>query len=38
VALVPRANAPKQDIPGMRVIAVERIEEALEQIRELAST
>lgn len=34
-ALVPRANAPKQDIPGMRVIPVERIEEALERVREL---
>ena len=37
VALVPKANAPKHDIPGMRVIAVERIEEALERLRELAS-
>ena len=37
VALVPKANAPKHDIPGMRVVAVERIEEALERLRELAS-
>ena len=37
VALVPKANAPKHDIPGMRVVAVERIEEALERLRELSS-
>ena len=37
VALVPKANAPKHEIPGMRVIAVERIEEALERLRELGS-
>ena len=36
LALVPRANAPKQEISGMRVIPVERIEEALARIRELA--
>ena len=35
VALVPRANAPKQAPEGMRVIAVERIEQALEQLRAL---
>ncbi|HRP66877.1 MAG TPA: DNA repair protein RadA [Thauera sp.] len=35
-AIVPRANAPKQPIEGLRVIAVERVEEALEQLRELA--
>jgi DNA repair protein RadA/Sms len=38
VALVPKANAPKHDIPGMQVIAVDRIEEALERLRELASS
>jgi len=32
---VPKANAPRQDIPGMRIVAVERIEEALERLREL---
>ena len=37
VALVPKANAPKHDIPGMRVVAVDRIEEALERIRELST-
>lgn len=35
LALVPKANAPKNDIPGMRVIPVDRIEEALERVREL---
>ncbi len=34
-ALIPRANAPKTDIPGMRVIALERIEQAIAQLREL---
>ena len=34
-AIVPRANAPKHAIEGLRVIAVERVEEALEQLREL---
>jgi hypothetical protein len=28
LALVPKANAPKHDIPGMRVLAVDRIDEA----------
>ena len=37
VAVVPRANAPKHEIPGMRVVAVDRIEEALERLRELAT-
>ncbi|NMG45595.1 DNA repair protein RadA [Aromatoleum toluvorans] len=35
VAIIPKANAPKQAIAGMRVIAVDRIEEAIEQAREL---
>ena len=34
-AIVPRANAPKHAIEGLKVIAVERVEEALEQLREL---
>ncbi|APR05512.1 DNA repair protein RadA [Thauera chlorobenzoica] len=34
-AIVPRANAPKQAIEGLRVIAVERVDEALEQLRTL---
>ena len=28
-AIVPAANAPKQDIPGIEVIAVARLEEAV---------
>ena len=32
-AIVPRANAPKQAIKGIEVIAVDRIEQALEQMR-----
>ena len=34
-AIVPRANAPKQAIEGLRVIAVERVDEALEELRAL---
>ena len=34
-AIVPRANAPKHPIDGLEVIAVERVEEALEQLRGL---
>ncbi len=34
-AIVPRANAPKHPIEGLNVIAVERVEEALEQLRSL---
>ncbi len=32
-AIVPRANAPRQAIKGIEVIAVDRIEQALEQMR-----
>lgn len=35
MALIPSSNAPKQDIPGMKVIAVERIDQALAALREL---
>ena len=34
-AIIPRANAPKQAIAGLTVIAVERIDEALSQVRGL---
>ncbi|AVZ79164.1 DNA repair protein RadA [Zoogloeaceae bacteirum Par-f-2] len=34
-AIVPKANAPRQSIAGMRVMAVERIEQALDTLREL---
>jgi DNA repair protein RadA/Sms len=36
VALVPKANAPKKPIDGLAVHAVERVEEAIERLRELA--
>ena len=32
-AIVPRANAPKRPIEGLEVIAVERIDEAIEATR-----
>jgi DNA repair protein RadA/Sms len=35
-ALIPEANAPRQAIAGLEVIAVRRIEEAVERLRELA--
>ncbi len=34
-ALIPEANRPKQPIPGMEVIAVKRVEEAVARIREI---
>ena len=34
-ALIPEANRPKQAIPGMQVIAVKRVEEAVARIRDL---
>jgi DNA repair protein RadA/Sms len=33
LAIIPRANAPKQKIEGLEVIAVERVEQALERVR-----
>ncbi|MFX1736965.1 DNA repair protein RadA [Paraburkholderia sp. A1RI_3L] len=33
-ALIPKANAPKQPIDGLQVIAVERIEQAIDRVRE----
>lgn len=33
MALIPAANAPKQPITGLEIIAVDRIEKAIEQIR-----
>ncbi|HZW24934.1 MAG TPA: DNA repair protein RadA [Gallionella sp.] len=32
-AIIPKANAPKQKIPGMEIIAVERVEQAVERMR-----
>ena len=34
-ALIPKANAPKQKISGLTIIAVERIDQALARIREI---
>jgi DNA repair protein RadA/Sms len=34
-ALIPEANRPKQAIPGLEVIAVRRVEEAVARLREL---
>lgn len=36
-AIVPKANAPKQKIKGIEVIAVDRIDEALERASELSA-
>jgi DNA repair protein RadA/Sms len=33
LALIPRANAPKHAIEGLEVVAVDRLEQALERIR-----
>jgi DNA repair protein RadA/Sms len=35
VALIPKANAPKQPIDGLKVVAVDRIEEAIDRVRDL---
>jgi len=32
-AIIPKANAPKQKIPGIEIIAVERVEEAVNKMR-----
>lgn len=34
IALIPKSNAPKQKIEGLTIIAVERIDEALNRVRE----
>ncbi len=36
IALVPKSNLPKQAIEGLQVIGVERIDEAMAKVRELA--
>ena len=36
IAMIPKSNAPKQAIEGLQIIAVERIDEALEKIRDAA--
>ena len=35
VAVVPKANAPKKAIEGMTIHAVERIEQAMQVVRDL---
>jgi DNA repair protein RadA/Sms len=35
-AIIPKANAPRQAIGGMQVIALDRIEQAIERLRELS--
>ncbi|MBA9844928.1 MAG: DNA repair protein RadA [Ralstonia sp.] len=35
IAVVPKSNAPKQAIDGLEVIAVERIEQAIDRVRSL---
>jgi DNA repair protein RadA/Sms len=35
IALVPKANLPKQKIEGLQVIGVERIDQAMNQVREM---
>ena len=35
IAMIPKSNAPKQKIEGMTIIAVERIDEAFNKLREL---
>ncbi|RQV10512.1 DNA repair protein RadA [Burkholderia cenocepacia] len=34
-ALIPKANAPKQPIEGLNVMAVERLEQAIDRVRDL---
>ena len=36
-AIIPKANKPKQSIPGIEIIAVERIEEAVSRLRAFLS-
>ncbi|MDQ1817356.1 DNA repair protein RadA [Massilia scottii] len=35
IAMIPKANVPKQKIEGMTIVAVERIDEAFNKLREL---
>jgi DNA repair protein RadA/Sms len=35
IALIPKANAPKQPIDGLQVIAVDRLEQAIDRVRTL---
>ena len=33
MAIIPKANKPKQEIAGMEIIAVERVEDAVAKMR-----
>ena len=35
LAIIPKANAPKHPVPGMEVIALDRVEEAMARLREM---
>lgn len=35
IAMIPKANAPRQEIEGLKTVAVERIDEALQKIRDI---
>ncbi|HZS80926.1 MAG TPA: S16 family serine protease, partial [Herbaspirillum sp.] len=35
MAMIPKANAPRQEIEGLKAVAVERIDEALQKIRDI---
>ena len=35
IAMIPKANAPKQKIEGLTIIAVDRIDEAMSKIRDV---
>lgn len=35
IAMIPKANAPKQPIEGLQIVAVDRIDQALTKLREL---
>jgi DNA repair protein RadA/Sms len=35
MAVIPKANAPKQRIDGLEVIAVDRLEQAIDRVRHL---
>jgi DNA repair protein RadA/Sms len=37
IAMIPKSNAPRQAIEGMRIIAVDRIDSAFQQLREVQS-
>lgn len=38
IAMIPKANAPRQPIEGMQIIAVDRIDNAFQQLRDLQTS